>query len=704
MRAFGAKCQGGHLVFTTPESKLVRNDNGALGSFSPLHRSLESCCAHTFADLSAVEAEHSEKLAYDIHESTGLLKWLGPVFDPNETSEEERQSSSTGSSSREKNAKPNKAVEELVVADMLRTRDAGSALKEVTFPGEKGPRHWIRPFGELLYRGKLPRPGSFGVAYVVSQKNDGSLLHYMQFGQVLETDGRGRYVFWAPRIQDPSRAPVRISLHPSRFAPALIDEKEGMTLPKVTWVFKGGKRTEKKSSKNVTSTKSTIKKEETPSTEEALSDDMIQRLKRAAHTCEDHMDAKELVKEVTAALKSERGKRKILRKGSKLDAASLKEIRDSAEALKQRMYTIRKQVEATREQLKHEDPTCAKDLQEVLVQEEADRCRHDALGQIRQENVALRKAVLHGNEWEARRAIASLIASYGDVLDQERSPSAKKTLREWENHMKRCQVKILAPSERNRALPADLVRAEMEAASGGYGFSKAAEAKLLSDCSQVKSSKIIRGLLRDKKLEHDVHEWEEIKNGLAQEKNSSKTRIHAIRCEKNIDTLLESARTKGCRELLLEALRKTGSRPDRSHNATDLGKHFSLKVAAAQKSKNPESLRSIKEVLKNSKIYDCLDALHLPDLDLREEDEIKAREEGKDSATTDPFSPDEHALLKSCDEIEDVELMLPKVLRGDAAQKKTALQDLLKRLQEVSPPNSTQSCKVAAEKLLAAAG
>jgi hypothetical protein len=164
-------------------------------------------------------------------------------------------------------------------------------------------------------------------------------------------------------------------------------------------------------------------------------------------------------------------------------------------------------------------------------------------------------------------------------------------------------------------------------------------------------------------------------------------------------------RTKGCRELLLEALRKTGSRPDRSHNATDLGKYFSLKVAAAQKSKNPESLRSIKEVLKNSKIYDCLDALHLPDLDLHEEDEIKAREEGKDSAT-DPFSPDEHALLKSCDEIENdvIELMLPKVLRGDAAQKKTALQDLLKRLQEVSPPNSTQSCKVAAEKLLAAAG
>ena len=680
----------------------MRDVNGALGSFSPLHRSLKSCCAHSFADLSAVEAEHSEKLAYAIHESTGLLKWLGPVFDPNETSAEERRSSSTGSSSRGKNEKPKKGVEELVVADMLRTRDTGSALKEVTFSGEKGPRHWIRPFGELLYRGKTPRPGSFGVAYVVSKKPDGSLLHYMQFGQVLETDGRGRYVFWAPHIQDPSRAPSRISLHPSRFAPVLIDEQEGMTLPKVTWAFNGGERTEKNSSKKIASTDSSKKKEETSSKEDALSNDMIRRLIRAAHTCEHRMDAKELLNEVMAALKSESGQRSILHKGSKLNAASLKEISDSAKALKQRMYTIRKQVEATREQLKHEDPTCAKDLQEVLVQEEADRCRHDAFGQIGQENVALRKTVLHGNEWEARRAIASLIASYGDVLDEEKSPSEKKTLRDWEDYMKRCQVKILAPNERNRALPALLVRAEMEAASGGYGFSKAAEAKLLNDCSQVKSSKIIRSLLRDKKLEHNVHEWEEIKNGLAEEKTSSKTRIHAILCENSIDALVESVRTKGCRELLLEALRKTGSRPDRSDNATDLGKHFSLKVVAVQKSQNLESLRSIKEVLKNSKIHDCLDALHLPDLDLREEDEIKAREEGNDSATTSPFSPDEAAFLKSCGKIDDeaIELLLPKVLGGDAAQKKTALQDLLKHLQEVAPSNSTQSCKVATEKLL----
>ena len=716
MKAFGAKCRTGRVAFTTPESQHVQDINGALGRFSPIYDSLQQCCDHANMKVSRVDAKHSDRLAYSFHEKTGLLKWLGPVYDANKSLEEaNNQSSNSGSgessrSSRGKGMSSGRAEQETqaetdapewVVADVLQGRDAGDSLKDVTFAENELPRYWIRPFGELLYRGKTPRAGSFGVAYVVSKTLNGTLAHHLQFGQVLGTE-KGRYIFWAPHLGDTMHRPVRVLLSPSRFAPALVDKHLKMMLPKVKWAYDGTKHAEIQTlhPKTVKPTKKTSRETTVASTEETLSEKMKVRFARAAKTCQPHMDAEKLIEEMKSKLESERGKRKSLQKSHTIDASTLKSITDNETALRSRIGVIRNQVESTMKLLKNTNPTCSKDIQELLAQEEADRCRHDALDSIPIDDTAIRETIKRGKEWDARRAIKSLLFSYREKLDHS-DPSNREVLREWEDNLKACSAKILAPSERNRPLPKSLVRSEMAAVSEGHGFSKAAEEKLLRDCQGVKSLKLVKALLQNKEHEHDIHEWEEIKQSLSAEKLERATRIGALQCEQTVDALVKSVQTKGCRDVLLEALRKIGTKTNRTDSANDLGELFSLKVVAAQKSGKIETMPSLKEALKNEKLLTCLSDLDLPDIDGH--DSEKSSHQDRE----EPYSTDHTAFFKSCDHINDeyMETRIALIMQNSHAKKpeeKTALEELLKRLSDLqySEVSKVSTCKAAAEKLL----
>jgi hypothetical protein len=50
MNAFGAKCQQGRVVFTTPESLRVQGGDDALGPYSPIRTTLKQCCDHAFVE------------------------------------------------------------------------------------------------------------------------------------------------------------------------------------------------------------------------------------------------------------------------------------------------------------------------------------------------------------------------------------------------------------------------------------------------------------------------------------------------------------------------------------------------------------------------------------------------------------------------------------------------------------------------------
>jgi hypothetical protein len=671
------------------------------------------------ADLSKIDAGHSEYLAYDIDEKTGLLKWLGPLYDASRNGSKDSSSSSTDSSSgstdssgrssgkwstsssNRKKRSPEKSSPEWVVADVL--HDGGDG-KDIAFAEEELPKYWIRPFGELLLHGKTPLAGTFGVAYVVLSNPDGSLRHRLQFGQVLGVKD-GRYIFWAPHPGHKENAPGRILLPATRFAPAFVDAKKGQTLPKVKWAYDAAKDADVPKSEKTSAKKTEKPSSHRASSEETLSEKMVNRFRRAASTCRAHMDAKELVKELKSTLQSEEKQRKALKKPRELDAAALKKITEEESTWRDRAEILRRQMKSTRKMLQNKDPACARDIEELLAQEAADRCRHNALDAVLAEDVALRKTIERGEEWEARRAISSLIASYEEKLDQS-DPSARETLRAWADDLKKCAAKILAPSERDRALPKSLVRGEMEAAAKGHGFSKAAEAKLLKDCKGSKSEKLIKALLQNKGREHDVHEWEEIRESLSEEKAARATRIRAVQCESTIDALVTSVQTKGCREVLLEALRKTGVRSNRDDSAQDLGKLFALKVRAAQKGGRVELLRTFQDVLQDARVPACLDALDLPDLEFPRIDASDASdgsEEHEEPVKT--YSKEQEEIIKACASLndEESETLIDKIIQSsdDKAQRKIDLEELLKRLSQITAPEAT-SCKASVERMNAA--
>jgi hypothetical protein len=710
MNAFGAKCQQGRVVFTTPESLRVQGGDDALGPYSPIRTTLKQCCDHAFVDLSDATARQSEKLAYDIHEKSGLLKWLGPVYDANAarkgSGNRGSSSSSSGSSirsseqyeqdERRMSDRETGAPEEVVVADMLHNK--GGEMREVTFAEGHYPRYFIRPFGDLLHRGKTPRPKSFGVAYVRVVDTAGFEDHRFQFGQVLGLKNN-RYVFWAPHLLDKTNAPGSILLSPGRFAPVFIDEKLGLTFPKVRWAYDETRQAAASVVPKPVKSSSERKEPTTPSKtqEDALSDKMSSRLRRVRATCRSHMDAKELIEDLKSNLKSEQRQRESRRKPSNLDRFALEEIRKKEDAWSARVAILRRQLVSTRELLLTTDSTCSKDIDELLAQEEADRCRHDAVDLIDPNEVALRKTIERGEEGQARRAIQTFLASHGDMFD--------RTL--GRNKLKECSAKILAPWERERAFPESLVRLEMEAASKGLGFSRAAEAKLLRDCRGSKSMKLIETLLKNKAKrdvehgwrEHDKHDWEQIKENLTREKSARTTRTDALLCEKSIDALLKSARTQACRDVLFEALRKTGVKSDRNASASDLGKLFSLKVRAAREAaregKKTEVLRVFQESLSDERVHGCLDALDLPDLSAPhvEEKQVIA-----------PYSQEVEKLLISCEALNDEvsEMIIGKIMQSlnEKVLRDAALRELLERLRQLTS-REVPSCKAAAERMLA---
>jgi len=713
MRAFGAKCQNGRVGFAAPASQKVQDGDAALGPYSPIRATLQRCCDHSFAELSNINASRSDYLAYDIDEKTGLLKWLGPLYDANEDRAASRSGSSNSSSrgssggssggsssSQRKTKAPEKSSPEWVVADVLHDGNDEKSSKDISFSEEKLPKYWIRPFGELLLHGKTPHPGAFGVAYVVVANPNGSLKHRMQFGQVLGMKD-GRYIFWAPHPGRKENVPGRILIPATRFAPAFVDEKKGQLLPKVKWAYDASKHADVPTSAKTTA-KTQKESSHRASSETRLSDKLVSRLRRAAGACRKHMDAKELVKELESVLESEEKQRKALRKPRKSGAAGLQKIMEEESKWRERAGTLRRQLKSTRKLLQNKDPACAQDVEELLAQEEADRCRHNALDAVPAEDVSLRKTIEHGQEWEARRAISSLIASYEQKLDQS-DPAARKTLRTWADDLKKCSVKILAPSERDRPLPKSLVRSEMEAATKGHGFSKAAEEKLLKDCKGSESERLIEALLQNKGKEHDVDEWNEIRESLAEEKAGRATRFRAMQCEKTIDALVKSVQTKGCREVLLEALRKAGVRSNRGDSAQDLGKLFSLKVRAAQKGGRVELLRTFQGVMHDEKVPACLDALDLPDLatpDIGSSHPSEVHEEPMRA-----YSKEEEGIIKACASLndEESEAIVDKIMQtsDDKIRTKLELEKLSKRLSQIEAPE-VAACKASVERMHAA--
>jgi len=701
-------------MFDAPASKKVQDGDGALGPYSPVHAALQGCCDHSFADLSEIDVGRSDFLAYDINEKNGLLKWLGPVYDPNEARAASRNSSSdssrgsSGSSwggssadSKRKNKKPHEEEEppRWVVANVLYQGADGMSSSEIPFPEGTIPKYWLRPFGELLLHGKAPRPGSFGVAYVVLANPDGSLMHRLQFGQVLGMKN-GRYIFWAPHLGRKANAPGTILLSPARFAPVFVDEETGHMLPKVQWVYDAAKHARVPEPEKA-STKTQKSEPRQASVKERLSTNLVDRLKQTADTCHRRSDATGLVKELESTLQSEQKARKAQQTPHKLEASILKQTEEEESARRARAEVLRRQLESTQKLLQNKDPSCAHDIRELLAQEEADRCRHRAaryamlLG-----DVALRKTIEREKEWDARRAISTLIASSEENLDQA-DPVARKRWRQAADGLKGCSVKILAPSERNRALPKSLVRSEMEAASMGHGFSKAAEEKLLRDCTGTTSLKLIKALLQNKGDEHDVHEWEEIKESLSGEKGTRASRSRALHCEQTIDALVRAVRTKGCREVLLEALRKAGVKSNRADSASDLGKLFSLKVKAARKGGRVEALRAFQDSLRDERVHGCLDALDLPDLEEEVVPPVVSDPPGDEEGHPEKaLSKEEEAMLKSCDYLDEAsEELVDKIMQAsshDAAQRKSALEELLKRLSQTNVPD-TLACKAAVE-------
>ena len=721
MRAFGSKCQNGRVAFAAPASQKVQDGDAALGPYSPIRTTLQRCCDHSFAELSNIKASHSDYLAYDIDEKNGLLKWLGPLYDANEdraasrsgssnsssqgssnfSSQESSGGSSRGSSSSERKKKTSeKSSPEWVVADVLHDGSDGKSSKDISFSDEKLPKYWIRPFGELLLHGKTPPPGAFGVAYVIVANPDGSLKHRMQFGQVLGMKD-GRYIFWAPHPGRKENAPGRILIPATRFAPAFVDEKKGQLLPKVKWAYDASKHADFPTSAKTT-TKTQKESSHRASSEARLSEKLVSRMRRAVSTCRTHMDAKELVKELEVTLQSEKKQREALRKPRKSEAAGLQKIMEEESKWRERAGTLRRQLKSTRTLLQNKDPACAQDIQELLAQEEADRCRHDALDVVLAEDVALRKTIERGQEWEARRAISSLLASYEEKLDQS-DPVARETLRTWADDLKKCSVKILAPSERDRPLPKSLVRSEMEAATKGHGFSKAAEEKLLKDCKGSKSERLIKALLQNKGKEHDVDEWDEIRESLAEEKAGRATRIRATQCETTIDALVTSVQTKGCREVLLEALHKAGVRSNRDDSAQDLGKLFSLKVRAAQKGGRVEVLRTFQDVLRDEKVPVCLEALDLPDLDIPDVGSSHSSEVHEEPLKA--YSKEQEGIIKACASLndEESEALVDQIMQTsyDKTRTKLELEELLKRLSQITAPE-VAACKASVERMHAA--
>ena len=720
MRAFGAKCQNGRVAFSAPASQKVQDGDAALGPYSPIRAALQRCCDHSFAELSNINASRSDYLAYDIDEKNGLLKWLGPLYDANEeratsrtgspnssshgssisSSHRSSGGSSRGSSSSERKKKTSgESSPEWVVADVLHDGSDGKSSKDLTFSDEKLPKYWIRPFGELLLHGKTPHPGAFGVAYVIVANPDGSQRHRMQFGQVLGMKD-GRYIFWAPHPGRKENAPGRILIPATRFAPAFVDEKKGQLLPKVKWAYDASKHADVPTSAKTTA-KTDKESSRRVSSEARLSEKLVSRLRRAAGTCRVHMDAKELVKELESTLQSEEKQRKALRKPRKSEAAGLQKIMEEESKWRERAGTLRRQLKSTRKLLQNEDPSCAQDLQELLVQEEADRCRHDALDAVLAEDVALRKTIERGQEWEARRAISSLIASYEEKYQSD--PVAREIVRTWADDLKKCSVKILAPSERDRPLPKSLVRSEMEAATKGHGFSKAAEEKLLKDCKGSKSVRLIKALLQNKGEEHDLDEWNEIRESLAEEKAGRATRFRATQCENTIDALVTSVQTKGCREVLLEALRKVGVRSNRDDSAQDLGKLFSLKVRAAQKGGRVELIRTFQDLMHDEKVAACLDALDLPDLAIPHIGSSHPSEVHEEPLKA--YSKEQEGIIKACASLndEESEALVDKIMQtsDDKTRTKIELEELLKRLSQITAPE-VAACKASVERMHAA--
>jgi len=706
MKAFGANCQVKRgVVFSRPESLKVSGGNGALGPHSPIRTSLQRCCDSSLEDFSKSTPGLSEYLAYDIDKNNGLLEWLGPVYNTNE-----RNDGSSRSSSKSSNSSSNyrylsegskqvdeKEATEWAVADILHEENK----EKITFPNEEPPKYWIRPFGELLFHNKKPQPRSYGVAYVVKREADGSDTHHLQFGQVIKVEKNGRYKFWAPHLV--TNVPGSISLDARRFAPAFVDATT--EVPKVEWGYTEeptpkpiptpnlhAAKSKKQSSSNATE----IKEKSSNTTKEKLSKLMVDRLMRAARTCRSrdgkkNTTARNLIKQMESTLESEQGLRKSMRESKGFDASKLKPLLDKESKWQGLVENLRLQLKSVRDLLKDENPRCSQDIQELLAQDEADRCRHNALDYVLPEDSGIREAIEHGEEPEARRAISTLISSYGRRLDHE-DPRLKKV---WEDGLQGCSAKILAPEERNRPLPDSMIKMELEATSMGHGFSKVLEEKLLRDCKGTTSSKLIEAILRNPNKGYNVHEWKEIKESLSSEKKIRATTVKALQCEKSIDTLTRSVLVKGCREVLLEALRKVGFKSTRTESAHDLGKLFSLKVVAAQKAGSVYELRSLQDSLRNEKIHSCLDDLDLKDL-----------ASGK-STHADPkvheHTAEDLMLFQSCEPVSslEVETSIQKVMQnsGNIEEKLLELNKLSLILDRIQTTEK-KPCKEAVERLL----
>lgn len=606
LKGFGARCEGRSAVFAAPESRAARGPEGALGPHSPIHAALQACCdaPHASKRLRALGGSRAAPLAYDFDERTGVLKWLGPLYETaadadviseaasaSRSSRSSRSSDTSASSKRAEAAVRQRKQKTLAVANVL------PGERRLRFSEEDPPRHWVLPFGTLVRARKQPNKGDFGVAFVVHQRADGAKEKLLKLGQFVGAQD-GRYLFWTPSLSDPSHPPKLLHLTPESFAPALVGD--GHEAPRVAWDYA------RRARQGLGPAKAPTKGGERP---REVSERLKARLDSAARRCEPHMDAARLLRQFHATLRAEAGERRRALARVERGAAQPRELLEKHGGWSARNEKLRRQLAATEDQLRREDSNCAAALREALAQEEADRCRRTAADSyVGAENAALRATIEHGTEAEARRAIASLLAAYEDAAEHA-GPEERRTVKRWAAELRRCAAKILAPEERaGQALPQALVARDAAEAKRGRGFSQIAEAQLLARCRQTKAFPLVRALLADKDLEarHDEAEWDEIKQALEQERSSVGGFLAAHRCSEGVDELLRATKLEACRATFSSALRSLGAGGHPTDDAATLGRLFALKLAVRGPGERARARR-------DPEVQACLSYLHLPE-------------------------------------------------------------------------------------------
>ena len=556
LQGFGARCQGRNVVFTTRPSQEAQSNDGALGVHSPIHTFLQRCCHSAGAfDFRKIKGK-IQLLAYDVDTRTGILKWLGPVYqtenhlssnsshdssessfsDSSESSFSDSSESSSWSSSRKK--KPRRARTATVRKAAYRVANVLPGKVDRLWSEDDLPKYWIQPFGTLLQEKRQPSNGDFGVAFVAHRRRDGSVKKLLMFGQVVGIKD-GRYRFLTPNLENPDQLPGEYLLNPQRFAPVYIDPKRSFIIPKVAWSQSVHEKSPvpkaaDKKDEHPAVPKAADKKEEHPAVPKAadkkeehpadLTEKLKVRFNRAARKCNTHMEAKHLLEAFRQNLLSvEKKRRDLLEKPEKE-----KELLNAYQHWNHNREVFLRRLAVAKELLSKVEPDCTEAIAEVLAQEESDQCRKWVVDHaIESENAALREVIEHGTEEQARRAIVILLAPYEDAAAREKNEA-------WIAAVRHCSAKIKSPLERSAPLPDH----DVEEIKKGQGFGDSTKRMLRERCRKSKVATPLEALLQRNKI--DEKEWEEIIKVLQEEEADLSTFWESHRCRKEVEKLLQA--------------------------------------------------------------------------------------------------------------------------------------------------------------------